>query len=156
MMPLLTLLRLRGTTPTAATRVTRRWRQKITYSRNTPRGSRPGRVRWQNNIGTAVGARRSAAMYLAGFLAADRMTTFDHTARLASADRVRSSLVEKAKTPWPSPTKSTATCNSKETSHDPQSEGGLARHRSRRQRQSFHRFRRARRDPVFFQDTVRK
>src|ERR1700722_7312716 len=83
MMPLLTLLRLRGTTPTAATRVTRRWRQKITYSRNTPRGSRPGRVRWQNNIGTAVGARRSAAMYLAGFLAADRMTTFDHTARLS-------------------------------------------------------------------------
>ena len=40
--------------------------------------------------------------------------------------------------------------------HDLQGESGLARHGPRRQRQYFHRFRRARRDPVFFSDPFRE
>src|ERR1700730_8489102 len=44
----------------------------------------------------------------------------------------------------------------KETSHDPQGKGSMARHRPRRQRQSFHRFRRASRNPLFLQDPLRE
>src|SRR3984893_6004236 len=41
-------------------------------------------------------------------------------------------------------------------SHDPQGEGGLARHGSRRQRRPLHRFRCTRPDPLFFQNSLRE
>src|ERR1700731_2780639 len=53
-----TLLRLRGPIPNAGTPAIRRWRQRITFSPHIPRGSRRGRIRWQNYFVTAIGLRR--------------------------------------------------------------------------------------------------
>src|SRR5580704_2172845 len=58
MMPRPILLPQRGPIPNAGTPAIRRWRQRITSSPHIPRGSRRGRIRWQNYFVTAIGLRR--------------------------------------------------------------------------------------------------